>query len=163
MTMSGCGVDYSKFEALTIRRAASFDLTLAPDKAFPLFTAPGEKLWIPSWEPFVLSGDGYEKGTIWVTEGHGHRSYWYVEDYNIERRHAKYVRVTPGLDSGTVEIFVRAVGETGSDVEVVYQLTGLSPAGNEKVASSLEPTAYEAMMKDWQQLIEKNRQKIEQY
>ena len=134
---------------------------MEPDYAFPLFTAPGEELWAPGWEPFILSGDGYEEGTVWVTEGHGHTTYWYVATYSTTDRHAKYVRVTPGANTGTVDVQVAPNGSGGSTVNVTYELTGLSDAGNEKVKEMLGESEYAEMMKHWQEAIDTSRDRID--
>lgn len=155
--------DFSKFEALTINRTGSFELDMKPDDAFPLFTAPGEMLWISTWEPFILNGDGYEEGTVWVTEGRGHKTYWYVAVYDTEARHARYVRVTPEADSGTVDVSVSSNGSDGATVNVTYQLTGLSEAGNENLARLLGEVEYAGMMEDWRTMIEQNRDRIDDH
>ncbi|MEO0975539.1 MAG: hypothetical protein AAFX85_20805 [Pseudomonadota bacterium] len=155
------GTRYDEFEAITIARSGSFALDLAPDDAFSLFSAYGEKLWVPGWEPFVLHGDGYEEGTVWVTEGPGRTTYWYVATFAKLRRHAKYVRVTPGECTGTVDVSVVSARPNASTVNVTYQLTGLSEGGNEHVATMLAPTAYAEMMSQWQAAIHGSRARIE--
>jgi len=162
--MNGCGhdVDYSSFEATTVSRSGSFELDMSPDAAFPLFTAPGEGAWAPGWNPFILNGDGYKKGTVWVTEGHGHTAYWYVENYDTVSRHARYVRVTPRADTGTVDVRVSENGD-GSKITVVYHMTGLSEKGNENLESSFSESAYSEMMEHWRELIIDNREKIEKF
>lgn len=161
--LAGCdhSTDFSEFEALTGARTGSFELDMEPDYAFPLFTAPGEELWAPGWEPFILNGDGYEEGTVWVTEGHGHTSYWYVTTYNKVDRHAKYVRVTPGANTGTVDVQVMPNGNGSSTINVTYKLTGLSDAGNKDIEEMLSESEYAEMMEHWQSAIIDSRQKID--
>ena len=86
--LDGCNHDneLSEFEALTMTRTGSFELDMTPEEALPLFTAPGEKLWISIWDPVVLNGDGYEKGTVFVTNNHGHTTYWLVTDYDASTK-----------------------------------------------------------------------------
>jgi hypothetical protein len=160
---AGCdhGTDFSDFAALTVARTGSFELDMHPDDAFPLFTAPGEELWAPGWEPFILSGDGYEEGTAWVTTGHGHTAYWYVTNYNTPGRHAQYVRVTPGANTGSVDVSIASNGNGGATVTVAYKLTGLSAAGNDNLAESFSESSYAEMMEEWRTLINDNREKIE--
>ena len=153
--------DFSEFDAVTMSRTGSFELDVAPDDAFPLFTAPGEELWAPGWEPFILNGDGYEEGTVWVTRGHGHTAYWYVANYDTNKRHARYVRVTPGANTGTVEVQVASNGSDGSTVNVTYALTGLSDAGNKNIEEMLGESAYSEMMEHWRGAIEENRDRID--
>ncbi len=162
-TIAGCdhGTNFSEFKAFTGERTGSFELDMDADFAFPLFTAPGEELWAPGWEPFILSGDGHEEGTVWVTEGHGHTAYWYVATYSTVDRHAKYVRVTPGANTGTVDVQVMSNGNGGSTVNVTYKLTGLSDAGNQTVSEMLGESAYAEMMKQWKSAINNSREKID--
>jgi len=134
-----------------------------PDDAFPLFTAPGEELWAPGWEPFILNGDGYGEGAVWVTSGHGHTTYWYVAHYNTADRHAQYVRFTPEANTGTVEVSIASNGKGGATVNVAYQLTALSAAGNEHLAESFSESNYAEMMEEWRTLINDSRVKIDDH
>ena len=163
VAISACdhGTDFSEFDAVTMSRTGSFELDMVPDDAFPLFTAPGEELWAPGWEPFILNGDGYEEGTVWVTMGHGHTAYWYVANYNTSDRHARYVRVTPGANTGTVDVQVVPNKNGGSTVSVTYLLTGLSDAGNRNVEETLGESEYSEMMEHWRGAIENSRDKID--
>jgi len=163
--LAGCHSmdDYSAFDAVTIARTGSFELEMSPEEALPLFTAPGEKLWIPIWDPAVLNGDGYEKGTVFVTSHHGHTTYWLVMDYDTRAQHALYVRVTPDRDTGTVEVSIDTNGTGGSTVNVAYQLTGLSPAGNDHLEESFTEAKYAEMMEEWRSMIDASREKIDDH
>lgn len=160
LLLMGCEMNFREFEAVTLTCSGSFELDMTPDYALPLFTAPGEKLWISIWDPVILNGDGYEEGTVWVTTNHGHTTYWYVAKYDTESRQARYVRVTPDADSGTVDISVTSNGRGGSTINVTYQLTGLSEAGNEGVESLLNDKNYTKMMQDWQSMINESHEQI---
>ena len=161
--LGGCnhGNDFSDFDALTIARTGSFELDLSADDAFPLFTAPGEVLWAPGWKPVILNGDGYEEGTVWVTMGHGQSTYWNVAGYDTEAGRARYVRVTPEADAGTVDVSVTPNDEGSSTVHVTYQLTGLSNTGNDGLVESLGEAEYAEMMQDWRGAIMDNRDTID--
>ena len=163
--LGGCnhGNDLSELDALTIARTGSFELDMTPDEALPLFTAPGEKLWISAWDPVVLNGDGYEKGTVFVTDNHGHTTYWLVTDYDTNAKHAQYVRVTPDADTGTVDVSITSNGKGGATVNVVYQLTALSPAGNENLKESFSGPNYAEMMEQWRSMINDSREKIDDH
>ena len=163
ISVGGCDQrnNFSGAQALTISRSGSFELDMTPEYALPLFTAPGEKLWIPIWDPIILNGDGYEEGTVWVTANHSQTTYWYVSDYDTDAKHAQYVRVTPDVNSGTVDVSVSSNGKGGSTVSVTYQLTGLSEAGNKRVQESLGEANYVAMMEEWQSMINASRAQID--
>ncbi|WP_176085900.1 SRPBCC family protein [Martelella sp. HB161492] len=148
------------FEALTIYRSGAFEIDVAPDKALPLFTAPGEKSWVPDWNPTILSGNGFEKGTVFVTGQQGARTYWLVIDYDTATRHALYVRTTPEVDTGTVDISVGSDHGGGTTIHVTYSLTALSEAGNTRLRETFNPSAYAKMMEGWRTLIAENRTRI---
>ena len=151
------------FDAVTIARTGSFELDMTPEEAQPLLTAPGEKLWISIWDPVILNGDGYEKGTAFVTSNHGHTTYWLVTDYDTEAKHAQYVRVTPGANIGTVDVSITSNGNGGSTVNVAYQVTGLSPAGNADMEDSFSESNYAAMMEEWRNMIYDSRETIDEH
>lgn len=163
--LAGCHetTDLSQFDAITVARSGSFELDMTPEQALPLFTAPGEKLWISHWDPVILNGDGFEQGTVFVTSNHGHTTYWHVMDYDTETKHAQYVRVTPGADTGTVDISIVSNEKGGSTVHVAYQLTALSPAGNTKLEESFSESNYAEMMGEWRSMIESSREKIDEH
>ncbi len=155
--------DYTTFAALTIKRSGSFKLDMEPGRALSLFTAPGEELWVPDWQPFILHGDGYKAGTIWITQNGTQQTYWYVALFEYETGRARYVRVSPQQHSGTVEVEVAPNCSGGSIVGITYQLTGLTRAGNAEVAKMLRKDRYARMMEDWQTMIVRNRVRIEAY
>lgn len=165
IVLSGCnrGNDFDGFDALTIARTGSFELDMTPEDALPLFTAPGEKLWISIWDPVILNGDGYEKDTAFVTTHHGHTTYWLVTDYDTVAKHAQYVRVTPEANIGTVDVSVTTNGNGGATVIVAYQLTGLSPAGNSDLEESFSESDYAEMMEEWRTMINDSREKIDDH
>jgi len=82
-------------QAHSIYQKGSFELDMAPEKALPLFTGPGEELWIPPWKPVYLKGDGFEKGTVFITVIGGKKTHWLVQDYNVDTLFASYIRVIP--------------------------------------------------------------------
>lgn len=152
-----------EFAALTVHRSGTLQVDLPPDNALLLFTAPGEKIWIAEWEPRFLHGNGVEAGTVFVTTNRGSDTYWLVSEFDQARRRAKYIRVTPELFTGTVEVLVADSGAGGSTVTVCYQLTGLSAAGNCELQDTFSESAYTAMMQEWQQMIGNSRPAIDEF
>ena len=59
---------FVKKDAMTIERTSSFEIPMTPSEALPLFTAPEEILWVPGWNPNILNGNGFEQGTVWLTQ-----------------------------------------------------------------------------------------------
>ena len=110
-----------------------------------------------------MNGDGFEQGTVFVTSGHGTKTYWLVAEYDPQINLARYVRTTPEVDTGTVNVSIASTEDGRSTVTVSYQLTGLSQAGNEPLKVSLDPSHYAPIMEDWRTMIENNRDRIDEH
>ena len=137
----------------SVTHTGTLHVDAVPEHAFQLFTAPGEKLWIDDWDPEVLrGGDGREKGSVFVTDVGGQRTYWGVVDYDAEALHARYARIAPATRAGTVEVVARPDGNGGTEVEVRYELTALTAEGNEELAA-FDTQAYARMLGDWERMI----------
>jgi hypothetical protein len=126
-------------------------VALPPEKAFPLFTARGEKLWVPDWSPEfpAAADDDKAVGTVWQTRAHSHETTWIVVA-SEPPRHATYARVTPGHSATTVDVRLETT-DAGSRVLVAYDITSLDPHAD----SLLEQFAaeYDDMLREWERLI----------
>jgi hypothetical protein len=141
-----------EFDPVHVDHSGTFDLDVLPEQALHLFTAPGETLWVPGWDPTILSGDGTAAGTVFVTT-HGHETtIWVVVDFDSNRHRARYARVTPGSRAGTVEVRLQENDRGGSTVTVRYELTALSESGKESL-DSFDAGAYSEMLKAWEEHI----------
>ena len=136
-----------------VRHSGTLRVDAAPEHAFQLFTAPGEKLWIDGWDPDVLSGgDGRARGAVFVTSAAGEKACWVVVDYDEEALHARYARIAPGSRAGTVEVVARDDGSGSTEVTVTYELTALTEKGSERLAE-FDRQAFRQMLAGWEQLI----------
>ena len=139
--------------ARTVAHTGTLRVAAAPEYAFQLFTAPGERLWVDGWDPVVLrGGDGRGKGSVFVTDAGKDKAYWVVVDYDAEALHARYARIAPDTRAGTVEVFARDDGAGATEVSVTYELTGLTDAGNEQLAD-FDADAFRRMLGDWERMI----------
>lgn len=135
-----------------IAHSGSFELYEPPEKALYLFTAPGEKTWVPGWDPMVLNGDGFERGTVFTTGTGDEATIWVITDFDTEKYLARYARITPSSRAGTVEVSLSANNAGGSTVRVSYDLTALNESGNEKLADFHEHS-YSEMLREWKSLL----------
>ncbi len=152
---------FTKSEAVSISKTGSFELDRPPKKALPLFSGPGEKIWIDHWDPTFLNGDGFERGNVFITNNHGHKTHWLVVEYDTKALRAVYARVTPDVDMGTVEVQLVSNGKGGSIVNVTYQLTSLSQKGSHILQKNYSQDKYDHMMQDWRSMIVKSKDKID--
>jgi len=138
---------------ISITRSGTVHVDAPPEHAFPLFTAPGERLWVPGWDPVIVTGGhGLERGSVWLTTHGAETTIWLVVDYDPETLHARYARITPESRAGWVEVFARSDGEGGAAVEVTYQLTALNEHGVEALAG-FDEDHYAQMMLEWERMI----------
>lgn len=88
---------------------------------------------------------------------------WLVTDYDTDAKHAKYVRVTPEANTGTVDVSITSNGNGGATVNVAYQLTRLSPTGNSDLEESFSESNYADMMEEWRNVINSSREMIDDH
>ena len=126
-------------------------VALPPDEAFQLFTPRGEREWAPGWDPSfpAPTRDDSEPGTVFETEAHGHRGTWLVTD-RVRGRRIAYAQVIPGDRAGSITVTLEPT-KTGSEVEVVYELTPLSKAGAHHLKQFVD--GYEDYLRSWQDAI----------
>ena len=142
------------FEALREQVSHCIELPMPVDDCFPLFTAKGETLWVPDWNPvYLYPPDGTTtEGMVFVTGQGEEITYWTMVDHDPQHHYARYARVTPGFRSVMVEVKCNAVSANTTTVQVSYTLTGLSDAGNRQIRAFIGD-AYVAMIEEWKSLI----------
>lgn len=136
-----------------IRNSGSFCLDIAAGDAFPLFTAAGEKLWVPGWEPEILGSPDQKPGLVFLTTSEDCQTIWTVIESNQPQLRHTYSRVTPGSHAGTVQVQLSEEG-AGSRVTVTYDLTALPGARSDALANYGD-SQFTAMLSEWRSLINK--------
>ena len=130
-------------------RSGSFHLDAPRERVLPLFTARGEREWVPGWDPVVLSGAD-ERGSVFTTRSHeGRTTTWIVIEYHPSEGRAGYARLADGSNIGLVDVVCTDSADGGTDVRVAYTLTPLHPGAEEFVDSFLDPEAYARMIEEW--------------
>jgi hypothetical protein len=133
------------------RATHTIAVALAPEPAMELFTARGERTWVPGWAPEFPAGEPADEveGTVFVTTAHERMTYWVVAARSD--RSVRYARVTPGVSAGTVEVRQRDATSARTTFDVTYDLTALSAEG----AHELEAFAagYATHIGDWERAI----------
>jgi hypothetical protein len=138
----------------TFRAGATIRVALDAERTLPLFTARGERAWVPGWHPDFPAGEPPEgederEGAVFITRADGHETTWVVAARGHGR--IRYARVTPGLWAGTVDVRVVAEDEDGTAVEVTYDLTSLSAEGDAELERSED--GFAAAIEGWERLI----------
>jgi hypothetical protein len=128
----------------------SFDLPRPVDTCLPLFTAEGERDWVPDWSPtFVYPADGRtEAGMVFLTHQDGGITTWAMTVHEPAEGRVAYVRITPGFRVVQIRVICRPIEEgRGCRVSVAYELTGLSEAGNAAGPGFVE--GFPMMIEGW--------------
>lgn len=126
--------------AITLHAERSGEITLpAPlEQVFPLFTPQGEKHWAHGWNPqfrYPASGEPEVGSVFLTTHGDDTQTVWVMTHYAPEAGQIAYARVTEQLAAGMVVVQCTATSSQATTVRVTYQMTALSEAGNELVAT----------------------------
>ncbi|KOU65074.1 hypothetical protein ADK96_19230 [Streptomyces sp. IGB124] len=131
--------------------SAALTVPLPPEEAFRLFTARGERDWVPGWEPVfpVEAPDDTAPGTVWLTSTEEEETTWLVASLDFPRS-VSYARITPGVRAGTVTVALAAT-DSGSAVTVTYDMTPLTPAAAE--ALDVFAADYPSVIRSWAELI----------
>jgi hypothetical protein len=130
-------------------QARSFHLDAPRTAVMPLFTALGEREWVPGWEPVMLSGLE-ERGTAFLTRNHDDQeTIWIVTDYRPFEGRVSYARVARGSNIGLVDVICTESVGGGTDVSVRYTLTALGKESQPFVDGFLDAGHYAHMIEEW--------------
>jgi hypothetical protein len=137
-----------------IRNQHTIRIAAPAHVAFKLFTPAGEAAWVPHWRPrYLYPADGTtQQGQVFTTGDGDEFTIWQVADFDLTACRVRYVRTTPALRTGFVEVQCVARADGASDVLVRYELTALTSAGEGTLATHDGP-AFTAMVDRWANLI----------
>lgn len=135
--------------AATVTCSALLDVALPLDEAMPLFTAEGERRWVPGWNPRYPGARTSGAGAVFVTDDDGAPVFWVVVE-QTERR-VRYARTNPARAAGLVTVEAVDDGPRATQVRVSYDLTALSEDG----AAWLDSFAagYDDYIGEWGRLV----------
>lgn len=131
--------------------SGGFHLPLAPEEAFELFTAEGERRWVANWDPVRYGGADQAAGDVFLTGKDAEATIWTVVESDAGAGRLVYARTTPGSRAGIVTVTLARDG-AGTRVGVRYELTALSGDGARALAA-MEGPAYADMMESWREAI----------
>lgn len=130
-----------------------------PAEAVELFTPDGERRWVDGWDPVWVpaSQSTLAPGAVFRTTRDGEETVWLVVDVDRTAGRVRYVRHTPGSRIGTVEVRCAAMPDGRTAAQVTYDMTALSPAGQEWLAEF--ESGYVEMLASWTSEIERALQR----
>lgn len=125
---------------------------------FPLFSAEGEKLWVPGWDYTNISGsDSMHEDFIFLTKHQDHAStdadtIWLVKSYDPDLNFVQYYKVDPGQKVGLITVQCVQVDSAITDVTVTYEYTALSESGK-KFLRKFNSDHFKEFIDEWKTLL----------
>jgi hypothetical protein len=122
--------------------------------ALELFTPEGERAWAEGWDPKMLwpANGATTAGMVFTTDHGGEHTIWTMSRYEPAEGWVQYVRTTPGSRVGVVTVRCSAAGAASTRVEVDYDITALTEAGN-AFLEDLTGEKFAAFIDSWKDAI----------
>ena len=140
----------------TVKHTLDFKINQPIDILFPLFSAEGEKLWVPGWDyENIMGTSDLHEDYIFLTKNHDHAStdaIWLVKKYKPESYFVQFYKVEPEDKVGIISVQCTKMDESLTQVEVSYEYIGLSKNGDEFIAS-FSSTKYKEFIAEWNSLL----------
>lgn len=134
-----------------ISRSTTIQVKAPVDEALPLFTAVGECLWVPGWNPTYIypeSGEA-ETGMIWKTDTDGKDAIWVTVNYDTVQHLASYVKWTPEKHVTRIDIDCNSTEDGNTQAQVTYTLTALAEEGHADI-EKLTEKYYQEWIASWE-------------
>ena len=140
-----------------IKHTADFQINQPIEILFPLFSAEGEKLWVPGWDyENVMGTSEFHEDYIFLTKNHDHAStdaIWLVKKYEPESYLVQFYKVEPEDKVGIITVQCTKINQSTTKVVVSYEYIGLSKKGDEFI-KGFTPPEYKAFIGEWNSLLE---------
>ena len=139
-----------------IKHTASFEISQPINVIFPLFSAEGEKLWVPGWNyKNIMGSTELHENYVFITKTHDHAStdaIWIVKKHEPENHYVQFYKVEPEDKIGIIEVKCNPLTDRVTEVQVTYEYIGLSDKGNQFI-KSFTPSEYESFISEWKTLL----------
>jgi hypothetical protein len=142
----------------SVSRKEKFRIEQPAAVLFPLFSAEGEKLWVPGWDYQNISGwEEMREDFIFLTKNHDHAltrddTIWIVKSYHPESFFVQFYRVEPGQKVGLITVQCIEIDQDVTDVEVTYAYTALGETGREFL-KTFTGDYYQEFIASWKTLL----------
>lgn len=148
----------------TVIHAASFAIQQPIEVMFPLFSAEGEKLWVPGWDYENMMGSKeLHEDYVFLTKNHDHAStdaIWLVKRYEPESHLVQFYKVEPEDKIGVITVKCTAESPHRTKVEVTYKYIGLGPNGD-RFVEEFTASKYNDFIAEWESLLTKYFESID--
>jgi hypothetical protein len=140
----------------SVEHSKKFSIHQSIEILFPLFSAEGEKYWVPGWDyENIMGSTDLHEDYIFLTKAHDHAStdaIWLVKKYDPDSYFVQFYKVEPKDKIGVITVQCMEVEKNLTEVEVTYKYTGLSDKGNEFIVT-FDQVQYEEFINEWESLL----------
>jgi len=141
-----------------IKYTEDFQISQPVEKLFPLFSAEGEKRWVPGWDyKNVMGGTVLHEDYIFVTGNHDHTAsdaIWLVKRHDPDSHYVEFYKVEPEEKVGIISVKCNPISSSETNVSVSYEYIALNEKGRRFVAN-FTSDEYRDFIGEWKQLLEK--------
>ena len=140
----------------SVKHSKKFSINQPIEILFPLFSAEGEKFWVPGWDyTNIMGSTDLHEDYIFLTRNHDHATtdaIWLVKRYDSESHFVQFYKVEPEEKIGIITVQCTEVEKNITEVEVTYEYRGLSDKGNEFI-STFDSANYKEFINEWESLL----------
>ncbi len=142
----------------SIKHEEEFQVAQPIDSLFPLFSAEGEKYWVPGWDyKNIMGTTELHEDYIFVTNSHDHASsdaIWLVKRHEPDSHYVEFYKVEPEEKVGIISVKCSSISQTKTNVSVSYEYVALSEKGNQFIAGFTKED-YKEFIGEWKKLLDK--------
>ncbi len=135
-----------------------FQISQPVEILFPLFSAEGEKYWVPGWDyKNVMGTTDLHEDYVFLTETHDHATsdaIWLVKKHQPDSYYVEFYRIEPEEKVGVISVKCTPKSRSETNVSVSYKYIALSESGREFV-TRFTREEYKEFIGEWKQLLEK--------
>jgi hypothetical protein len=139
-----------------IKHTAAFRIDQPIEILFPLFSAEGERLWVPGWDyENIMGSKDLCEDYIFLTKKHDHAStdaIWLVKRYEPESYLVQFYKVEPEDKVGIITVQCTKIDKCATRIEVSYEYIALSEKGA-KFIEGFTTSEYKAFIGEWNNLL----------
>lgn len=147
----------NRFTAVRTFNRYTQTIKAAPERIFPLLCPVREAEWVEGWAGrpvFATTGLAEENG-VYATDHAGEKepTIWFITRRDPIAFETEFVFFVPGQQVVRLSIGIKQRAPDESNVLISYLRTGLSEAGNARVAESGRADVFEQRMIEWENAI----------
>ena len=139
-----------------VKHSEKFTVAQPIDILFPLFSAEGEKLWVPGWDyENIMGHTDLHEDYVFLTQHHDHaasKAIWLVKRYEPESYSVQFYKVEPEDKVGIISVHCKPIEKNRTEVGVTYEYIGLGDSGNAFI-KGFTPDVYRDFISEWERLL----------